>query len=1122
MSRPFDALSVLIEPGPLALEASAGTGKTFAMVQLAMRILLGDTPVASRGPGHLLLVTFTRAAAAELKDRLRSAIDNARALEQGLRQPSPDQQWIISLLEHCGVKAGPRLEQLNQRMDQLSVSTINSFCANILRDFASECGVSGKLDFIEEDTPLQAEVLADQLRRLGWEDPWQAAALAGMDFSPKALEKETRPLSSDSEELPSIAEGRRLFLAELEQLRAIWDRENLSDLLDQAAWTTSKSLLWQADFRAAAVEQLHCLAMGDPAGMEGLAYLGAETLGENLKNRSNPEKAAREQLLNQPTILAVSRLTQALALWQSSLLREVARAVAVELPRVKAERGVASFNDQITMVAEALGDPERGAVLARHIAQQYDAILVDEAQDTNPQQWQIITQAFNSLPRLIVGDPKQSIYGWRGADLDAYLDQRDRAGSERTWHLSHNWRSSPALLQAIEALFTYSPEPFRVPVERMDFVHVEPGRDIPGLEDFESSAAMRWFVVEETLAAEPQRALMRRRMVAEIQRLLGGGVRWKGRPLQAGDIAVLVRTHQQATKYQQALRKVGINAVLAGSGDISLSPVWGEIHSLLRALSAPESPEHASLAAATLLAGFSATSIVAWQSEEEQQLLHAWMENLQQLSEIARSRGATAGLSALLSDRYSLPRLAAASGGERLLTDLRHTLSLLQEQEQLSGSSAGALARWMEQIGAEEERPPEQRRLRLESDDDAVQIRTVFAAKGLEYPVVFLPDVSSQFLSRADKDQPENDEARRRESMRLLYVAVTRPQARCYLALSGSSGQHDLGAVGYLLGGDQEKPSVTGLLPALMSRVDSSADIMDIVPPESIDPPTSPPLQPMSLPPLQAGLLPRAPIISRRVVSYSSLSRRASPISGETLRDYDEVVDAVLPMTSAESAATRPLLPPGTQTGLALHALLEDLDFAADDAEISRQTRKTLQRYGLVNNLDDLRSDDLITQVTEMTARLLRNPVPEWGFALNQIPRHRSLREWNIILRLDRGDLEHLAENFASMGPDFAGYAEEVAALEPAHLEGFLNGIVDLVFEHQGGWYLVDWKSNWLGNEPDSYSRPAMHETMRRNHYYLQREVYRRALQRFLALRAPEAEVVGAGYAFIRGGTWLT
>jgi exodeoxyribonuclease V beta subunit len=1134
----FDPMTLRITPGPLVLEASAGTGKTFAIVQLAVRILLGDTDVASRGPRHLLLVTFTRAATAELKERLRTAIRAVEAIHKQRREARTEESWIPPLLARIGTDADARITRLVERLDELSVTTIHGFCVGVLEEFPHECGVRSDLVFQDQDTGLVAEVLDDLLRSRGWIDPWRANAMVAAGWQRaeliKLVDELRRHGTAHPVPAPDIEGGLSRLQDTIARARLVWSRPAIESLMDAVTWFETKPL-FDPVVRATVLDGIEALLSGDPTGLSALGFFNADALWDTMRKRGKEQKTPAEALRDDPAVAALQEVGAAADLWYRHLKVELGRDVLLRLPERKLAEGIATFSDQIRLVHDGLTHPVSGGRLASSLRERFDAVLVDEAQDTDPAQWAIFRTAFDDKPLVIVGDPKQAIYGWRGADLQAYLDTRAAAGPKRRAQLDKNWRSSPALLGALEQLWTRRPEPFAVSEREMAFVQVQAAREGTAMRDPASPAAFRWLVAPALDNVGAVRDAIRQAMVAEIERLLHEAT-WDGRAVAPRDIAILTRNHKEAAACREALIDRDINAVVSGSGDVTESAVWREVATLVDLIGNPTGIYANRAGAATHLAGIPAEDLVTWLSDDQAPSKLAWGKTIAEAAERASTRGTFAALVGLLGEQGAVVRLAARPDGERWLTDLRHVLELVQEAELEVGPQPIRLAQWMTHWAAEVDGTAERRQLRLESDADAVQVRTMHAAKGLEYPIVFVPScwdekkspTGDPLLVRGDDGwQAVFTHAHNRdgavlqaaaaswqEELRLCYVALTRAKGRVYAAVGCGAKQTARGPLGWLL-----RPSDEGRAndewPAVVAAVEemaaASGGAIDVMTTDGIAgrAPVEPNHEAVVLSPR---VDPVRPIRSWTVTSYTGITSGKEAATDRS--DPGEPIDRT-PRTALD------LLPPGAASGIAVHRIFELLEFDAAPATIHATCTEVLGAQGLLGALSAGDQSAVVDATASAVAHVLAAPVPGWGFALRDVPRSKTLREWRFNLSLEGFDLADLAAGYREAGGWLAPYADRVAKLSKGALDGFLNGVIDLAFQHEGRWYIADWKSNHLGQAPGAYALDALRQEMMEHHYVLQYQLYLIALERFLRNRVPGWDPAtmlgGVAYVFVRG-----
>ncbi len=503
-----------------------------------------------------------------------------------------------------------------------------------------------------------------------------------------------------------------------------------------------------------------------------------------------------------------------------------------ELPLRKQQLGILTFDDLLLHLREAL---EQHSELAPRLADKYQAALIDEFQDTDPIQYEIFERIYRDrLEQRVfyVGDPKQAIYGFRGADIYTYLK------AAKTTHHSHtlkqNFRSHPDLLTALNHLFAQSADPFR---SEISYEAVEAGKpqdnifSCPGgippfrLWDWDSQQeGLNAAAVQESIAAA---------VANDIARLLNaaqtGSATIGDRPVRSSDIAVLVRENRQGDLVKQALLARGIASVQKSRDSIFCTREASEFRAVLRAIAEPGNESALKQALVTELFGFTASGLYALDTEAA--LLEAELEAFHRWHKTWLAQGFMPMFRQWMLQRNRYAHLLALADGERRLTNLLHLAELIHTESRLQGHGMHALIRWLQQK-AEAGEKDEAHELRLESDENLVQITTIHKSKGLEYGIVYCPylwlerdaKASTWFswydadteagVSRLQADSLASDaarqcfrEAEQAENLRLLYVALTRAKYHCTIALvSGRINQFDYySALGWLLFGKLEQ-----------------------------------------------------------------------------------------------------------------------------------------------------------------------------------------------------------------------------------------------------------------------------------------------------------------------------
>ena len=917
--------------------------------------------------------------------------------------------------------------------------------------------------------------------------------------------------------------------AAVDGVLAAWDGPALRALLAGATFNKGRALPPNA---FAAVERLrHGL---DAEGLLAAGCLARETLHESLNKRKV------RTLPEHPALVACAALEPALVALDHAWMVSAVHELDTRFHAAKEEARVLAFDDLLLRLRDALRDPQRGPRLATAIRARFPAVLVDEFQDTDPVQCEIFTTLFARDAQLVlVGDPKQAIYAFRGADLDTYLETAAKA--DRHFHLDTNWRSSAALIAAINGLFAGAQRPFLA--EHIAFYPVHAAGQaerIPLLGD--SGPPLRWWLIDSTRNKEEAYVQVLDRLAAEASRLLAGGLRIGAVALAPRDLAVLVRTNRQALAVQKALAALGIPAVVGGTGDVLESAEAEELACVLGAIADPGDAARLRGALASRLWGWSAGDLVALNADDQR--WQALSERIEQWRSSWQRDGLGALLEHLLDAEGWAARLLAGAAGERCLTNLRHLRELLQTAEDEQHLTPTGLLAWFADARGHGRLERERVELRLESDADAVRILTMHTAKGLEFPVVFCPflweaatlhkDVSSgaepvatrlagervvawgdpEALARAEVDALG-------ESLRLTYVALTRAVHRCYVTWADTD-RNGLSPLGYLL--TQPSGAATGdelawsaevrehaqgadrqaTLHALIAAHPTTMAMATIAPPVVIAAACAPSSGTSRSVVLTAGQL-----NGWRITSFTGLSVGAEA----TLRDHAD--PPALPATSPPSGLHA--FSAGPRAGSCLHHWLERLDW--QQPVRLAPLEEALARFGL----DALTGAEPLNALLAAGEHLRTAIIPGPEVALAAISADRRQAEWAFHLPLAELRPRDLQRLFASHGSARSRntYAPQLAQLSGQTLRGFLAGFVDLVFEQAGRWWVLDWKSNRLGNDASAYHPDALWQAMVDHHYVLQQQLYLLALHRHLASRVrdydPHRHLGGAVYVFLRG-----
>lgn len=1145
---PLDVHTCPLE-GIRLIEASAGTGKTWNLCGLYARLLLEQGLTVQ----EILVVTFTNAATAELKERIRARLADLRDALAGQRVADPFVVALLPRLLEQREEQQKRLDLALESFDQAAIHTIHGFCQRALADVPFAAGLPLNLELVEDDREEREEAARDFWRRRLQApdlDPELAACLVAAGDRPETharlLQRRlARPLTREIWPEAPADEGEATDPTPLHgELLACWrqQREDILAILE-AALPGLKANIYKAESVAAAAQgwDAFCLA-GDPLAplAEKMDLLTVGRLKNGVKkNQEAPVHAffaLAEDYLN-----ARAALERRLRRRRLDLLREMLDATSRATRTEKQSRRRAAFDDLLFNLHERLADG-RHPWLAPLLAQRWPAALIDEFQDTDPLQLAIFRalHAAGGQALFLVGDPKQAIYGFRHADLQTYLRARSLADAE--YALADNQRSSAGLIAALNHLFSRNPAAFLL--EGLQYQPVNFGaKPRPPFRDAaDDGGDLRVWLLDDGVNL-PDKETARQAAAAttagEIARLLGAGdIHIGERPLRPADVAVLVRSHVQGAQIKAALARLGLGSVELSRDGVFQSEEAEDLERVLRATLEPGRAGLVRAALAGRLHGLDAAALEALAVDES-----AFAERLQRFAEdrdVWLRRGFGPCFRRLLARENVAARLLARSDGERRLTNYLHLGELLQRAGERHAAPE-ALLRHLESQRREDV-AGEASQLRLESDRDLVQILTIHKAKGLEYPIVFCPYAwdggghpggglegreyhDAQGLPVIDwrpeaQDDETIGEARRREGaaedLRLLYVAFTRAVYRLYLVAGSYSSRNSAAESGksllhWLLAGAGIRPEAWFQSGRGAAELHAAWRELGRHPQVAVGPlPEFPDTPAPRAGPAPEGLRARpAPVAiapAWRLGSFSSLGHGAQ--REPAARDHDARAAAASGPVPPETAADDILrFPRGAAAGDCLHALLEAADFQ------NRETWEAAIAQALARHPQNLPEAALAPMLRRLLADVTASPLLP-GLHLAAVPSRQRLAEMEFHLpatQLDDDALNALLGDLGLPAP----------RLTFGRLAGYLKGYIDLVFQHGGRYYVLDWKSNYLGHQPRDYDQPAMAAAMAEHGYHLQALLYALALHRHLGRRLPdyqpEAHFGGVIHLFIRG-----
>jgi exodeoxyribonuclease V beta subunit len=1138
--QPLDAMTLPFS-GIRLIEASAGTGKTYTLGILYLRLLLGlGQDAAFSRPlrvDEILVVTFTEAATEELRGRIRENIHQLRLACVREQSEDPGLAKIMAQLSHLP-SAARLLLAAERQMDEAAIYTIHGFCQRMLTQNAFESGMLFEQTLIQDEHPLYRQACADFWRRHCYRLPLRVARPLSQEWSgPLALLADIFPyLHGEAPKLQpeipiqeTIEQRHEKLVARIDEVKQQWLQA--ADILgsvitdsgvDKRSYSSRYLPLWlQAVTHWAQQETLDYQLPKD------LPRFSQHVLCEKTKKGTVPEHAvfgAIEQLCASP--LSLRDLVLSLAITQ----------VRHNIAQEKRQRAEMGFDDLLSRLDEALQQPS-GLDLAQAISQRYPVAMIDEFQDTDPQQYRIFRGIYDQnspTALLLIGDPKQAIYAFRGADIFTYMQARSEVSAHYT--METNWRSSFAMVNSVNRLFLASEAPFVF--QQIPFYPVKPAEKNAALSfDYQGIAqpAMDfWLLSGELVSVSHYQQVMAQHCAAQIANWLEAGqqqqawlVNAQGRKaLEAADITVLVRSRHEATLIREALTALSIPSVYLSNRDsVFETPEARDLLWLLQAVLSPEQERTLRSAMASGLLGLDALTLDNLSQDQK-----AWDQLVEEFNDYRQrwlQRGVLPMLKAFFSQHHIAEDLLASPGGERRLTDVLHLGELLQETAATLDSEY-ALVRWLAQQIEHPDPQAKHQQLRLESDRHLVQIVTIHKSKGLEYPLVCLPFISQfrqqkasfyhhreTFQSQLDLHDSEQsliwaEEERLAEDLRLLYVALTRSVYHCCLGVaplvqgnkkSTTSDLH-LSALGYLL--QQHQAGDAAFLEQQLAQLlNSEIRISEVSKSQGLvwQPNVDPAQQ------LAARQMTRRLRSDWRVTSYSGLQFQGAALAQDLLPKLD--IDA----SGERDQQSVPEMSPhtfarGAVAGTFLHALFEEMAFNSVP-EIAWLEEKLLAQ-GMDKAWAFVLQDWLV--------RVVNAPLTDDGACLAQLTAGQYQAELQFYLPIDN---LLTAERFNQLSRQYDPLSAQCLPLRFQQVSGMLKGFIDLVFCWQGRYYLLDYKSNWLGDNSSSYSKNEMQQAMAEHRYDLQYQLYTLALHRYLQSRLENYDYNhhfgGVIYLFLRG-----
>ncbi|MFA3792069.1 exodeoxyribonuclease V subunit beta [Aliiglaciecola sp. SL4] len=1154
--------------GASLIEASAGTGKTYTIVNLYLRLLLGHQSEGLNlsnsdqrlglGVEQILVVTFTNAATAELKQRIGRRLQTAYL---DFYRGSSSDGFIQKLIDDTDdiELACETLLLASRQMDEAAIFTIHGFSQRMLSEhaFASGSVFDEQLE-LDQSTWIQQAV----------EDYWRSAIVP----LPTTMVQYIRSIWSGPESLIKSLKGilEREF-SPTKQVTIAEAKELLAQLIDS---TNSLKSWWLTENVSAQLQQ---------AKLKGNTKFGKKAIYQSMDSFCQsdsvvcpfdngwvdffPEKVEKARSKTSPELTGldferfelIERLRQKfVTTLTNGVLNSALIQVRKNLEAFKARTSKLSPNDLLTRLNDGLLG-ENGETLADLIRTQFPAAMIDEFQDTDHCQLSVFSQVYPlhnnhqlTYSLIMIGDPKQAIYGFRGADIYTYIQAKQQIDNEKQFTLGTNWRSQQALVDAVNQLFANSEQGFLFD-QAIPFLPVEAASVATELTSSEKRYASLTFCHlqggKEVMSNKDAKTDLAGHTANIIVDLLQHGHLIKHEQqrnkVSAGECCVLVKDRNEANLVKQALTIRGVDSVFLVRHSVYATETAMDLYRLLDALVNPSDERRIKAALTSELMCFSSVELdqlftdeSAWQLIVE--LFVGWQLKWQRfgvmmaLNQVMQHFNVFTGLMTHFSD------------GMRRLTDLRHLVEMLQQQSAITPGD-NQLLYWLGQQIQQPDHNNESHQLRLETDGNLVQIITIHASKGLEFPFVFVPfgcsfKLASEALfhdqnlhltmdfENTTENLEKADFERLAEDTRLLYVALTRAVYNCFVGLwnptlgkSKSLSGLFHSALGKLLDKDGSEPSNSFMAQQIQSLQHcADIDYQEVfVAPEVLEyrPETLNKDETLSVNKLETSI-----DGNWRITSYSAIARNQFHVEHEQpgtdesegvsavdsnmlTEEIDDEVDALLANLN-RFEFTR-----GAQAGSFLHGVLENIDFQQPS-----QLSQVIEQQGSWFGIDVKWNETVETWLTEVLNT--RIALPNKGgansaFSLASLSKEQVCPEMEFHLPLKSVQAEPFNQLINNV------FKTSKRQYQFSQLHGMLKGYIDLTFCVDGRFYVADYKSNYLGSDYGDYTEEKMQKAMVEHDYHLQSLLYVLALHRFLKSKLSDYDydqhVGGAYYWFLRG-----
>jgi len=1059
--KTFDVKAVELS-GSNLVEASAGTGKTYSIAILVLRLIIEKNIDIKQ----ILMVTFTKASVAELESRIREFI---REAYHYLQNSNYTIDGLIQQIVENGIKQTnrnivmDRLRGATLNLDETAIFTIHSFCQKTLTEFAFETHQLFGSELLDNQLQLIEKAINEYWRKEITQLPIENLELLQSAGLSKDVLKEVAQKGLS---------GRKFIYEEKLDLKLYFDRAIKKNKKVEQLFESFVSDFFKSPER----EPAHIEAGGkNPTSSFLPVCNNAEAFLETLINKRATKYV--EKLF--PILLGKALMYKEERDKKGEILKDILYfyygrsidLVHAHISKVKHRLSVMVFDDLIVNLHQAVTGSQED-LLKAELQKKYKAVFIDEFQDTDQLQYEIFDKLFGKSSILFyIGDPKQAIYSFRGADIDTY--KRAAASTSNAFTMDRNFRSTSKLIQGMNLFFDLIENPFAD--TKIQYEAVKNGKPIDELQLNDKDVKPIAYMVC------PNKSKIAEQTSYYILDLLLNAYQIEKRKIKPSDIAVLVRSKSEGLLIKKALDKIKIPSVTIDDIKVLQSI---EAQNILYILKAIINPNRANINRALLT-----PLILVDKSYLLQESLEDDFDKFRNIAEEWQKTSVLGALSLFLK-LYGVKARLLEKKEERILTNILQIMELLHQKELNDKLLPEELLNSLQNILQGEDVQGDEYIQRIESDEDAIKIVTIHKSKGLSYNIVFAPylDLSPKLdhtfieyknpkleacfsMYKADDEVELYKIQTEQENRRLIYVTLTRAVYKNYI-FHNTNSRGGKGSIMHFVKAMENNPFFEAL------------EILDA------------PLELYLPPPIKEKK--KVKLFSRdikknwSVLSYSQLSDSHISFSAEEKENWDSSFDEFV----------FDKLPKGPTAGNFLHNLFEYADFTQSNFE--ELIKKVGKKYTRIFD------ETYLSEYQALITNVLNAKYTDKGFKLSEIKNQQKLPELEFYFNLSNFSTQKIQK------------LSHLINIEPSRItQGMMYGFVDLLFEHENKYYILDWKSNFLGNELEKYSSEQIELAMQGNNYHLQYLIYTVAVKRFLESKLSnfsyKEHFGGVLYVFLRG-----